>query len=93
MDHDVTVYLTAAWRHDDQRGPLRYSATTGGYYGTPNCETFWEAVGELVRELHWCSCDADSDESLSDHRALRGPSGPSGSLGVNRTGPGWWASR
>jgi hypothetical protein len=49
MTCEVTVYMTAAWRRDDQRGPLRYSATAGMSYGTPNCETFWGAVGELIR--------------------------------------------
>lgn len=47
--YEVTVYMTAAWRRGDERGPLRYSAATGARYGTPNCETFWEAVSELIR--------------------------------------------
>jgi hypothetical protein len=58
MTYEVTVHVTAAWRRGDERGPLRYSAVTGSYYGTPNCETFWEAVGELVRLMAWDSCQA-----------------------------------
>jgi len=62
MTHELTVYLTAAWRSGEQRGPLRYSATAGMHYGTPNCETFWEAVGELVRRMGWRSDDAAGDQ-------------------------------
>jgi hypothetical protein len=58
MTYEVTVYVTAAWRRGDQRGPLRYSAITGSHYGTQNCETFWEAVGELVRVMARGSCQA-----------------------------------
>jgi hypothetical protein len=61
MTHDVTVFLTAAWRLGEQRGPLRYSAATGNGYGTPNCETFWEAVGHLVRLMAWEASDAAHD--------------------------------
>ena len=58
MVYEVTVYMTAAWRCGEQRGPLRYSAAAGRHYGTPNCETFWEAVGELIRRMAWGSCEA-----------------------------------
>jgi len=66
MTYEVTVYLTAAWRLGEQRGPLRYSAATGHGYGTPNCETFWEAVGQLVRLMAW-----GSGEEMPDPRAGR----------------------
>jgi hypothetical protein len=56
--HEVTVYMTAAWRRGEERGPLRYSATSGRHYGTPNCQTFWEAVGELIRIMAWGSYKA-----------------------------------
>lgn len=68
MTHEVTVYLTAAWRRGEERGPLRYSAATGNGYGTPNCETFWEAVGQLVRRMAWCQ-DEETRDSANARKA------------------------
>jgi hypothetical protein len=53
MTHEMTVHMAAAWRRDQKRGPMRYSATAGLSYGTRNYDTFWEAVGELIQLMAW----------------------------------------